>query len=91
MTSWTGSESQRKPQGICLPPKMAPAIPAFKYVVPAVIKCEIRRVTESNYRTYTTTKEIGFQRAERKRYGMYEFRMNGWMIRVRLWQIKVAR
>lgn len=78
---WSGSSAQRKPQGVCLPPKRkVEHIPRF--VIPVGTVCFIRKVTESDFRPYRTKKEVAFDRYESRRGSLCDFRMQGWMIRV---------
>ncbi len=79
--SWTGSERQRHERGGCLPPTNPP-LKRAAYTVPVGVKCLIKRTTANDWRQYTTTKELSFERFESYRGQRYEFRLKGWLMLV---------
>jgi hypothetical protein len=82
-TSWTGSENERREQGICLPPTR-PAKKGSRFFVPVRTPCAISRVSPLGWRSYITRKDVGFERFESYRAGVFEFRsdVGGWLMRV---------
>lgn len=80
-SSWTGSENSRKEQGVCLPPAHPPnTTPRFS--VKQGTTCAVTPVSCERWRWYVTTKELGFERYERFVDWHYEFRLEGWLMRV---------
>ncbi len=78
---WSGSARMRKPQGICLPPSR-PAVKLERFVASPGTPCQIRPVSQVTWRPFRTTKRTGFERFERYAGHSYEFRDQGWMMRV---------
>lgn len=81
-TSWSGSERERREQGVCLPPSKPPSKQS-RFFIPRGVSCAVRRVEESEWRGHVTTADHGFDRYERYDDGYYEFRLKGWLMLVR--------
>jgi hypothetical protein len=81
--SWTGSEDQRRPQGICLPPTRPPNRTP-RYLVPADTPCAVTPLSHLRWRPHRTTKDRGFEKYERYRRERrtYEFRLEGWLMEI---------
>ncbi len=80
-STWTGSEEDRREQGICLPPTGPPlSLPQFQILVGTA--CSIKRLSGNNWKPYTTKKALGFERYERYIRCSYEFRFQGWLLLV---------
>lgn len=85
MSDWTGSERERKPQGLCLPPQKK-SVNYPRFVVPHDVPCHIRRVTEddSRWRPFRTRKATLYEKYEfyDRATKRYVFRLQGYCIRV---------
>jgi len=79
--SWTGSEKQRREQGICRPP-VSPADRTPKYRIPAGTSVHIRRIGAVEWQPYVMKREQGFDRFESRVMRSLVFRTFGWQIRV---------
>lgn len=80
-TSWSGSEDSRREQGVCLPPKrQADKTPRFSIEVGS--RCQVAKVITGDYFPYTTKTQIGFERFERYRDGVYTFRQDEYLVKV---------
>jgi hypothetical protein len=90
--SWTGSENQRKPQGICLPPAN-PVVKSARFTIPIGVSISVQKITTGNppWRAHVTTKEQKFDQFEARSKGCYVFRAQGWMIRARYRDVKEWR
>lgn len=82
--SWTGSENERKPQGICLPPSK-PADLRERFTIPAGTPVQLQPISDSRapYIDYTTKVELQFRKCEDFTKGYGKFREAGWFIFVR--------
>jgi len=80
-TAWTGFEDLRREQGICLPPAR-PAKKGSRFLIPAGKPCTISEVSPMRWRMYATGKNVGFERYEFYKAGVYEFRAAGSLMRV---------
>lgn len=80
-TSWTGSERERREQGVCLP-SQAVAKKRPKYTVPAGCPCAIQKVMGGPWRPHRTTMETGYERYEFYQDKHYTFRRMGWFIKI---------
>ena len=82
-TSWSGSEDQRRPQGVCLPPARPPVV-VPRFLIRAGTPCEITPLSRIGWRPYTTTREAPFERFESydRKTKTYQFRDRGWLLRV---------
>ncbi len=80
--SWTGSEGERREQGICLPPTKAPK-QTPRYFIPAGTKCKVTSVSRICWRDFTTTKDLGFERFETAASGFVTFRDKGYLLQLR--------
>lgn len=79
--SWTGSESDRTEQRICLPPtKEARKTPRF--LIPANTFVEVSHLSPLRWRNHQTHKDISSERYESYRNGYYTFREEGFFVRV---------
>jgi hypothetical protein len=81
VASWTGSESARKEQGVCLPPARPP-VSVPRYRVPAGSSVRVSRVSPLAWRPYVTKQELAFERHEGYRNQQYLFRHLGYLISV---------
>lgn len=90
-TTWTGSESERKPQGLCLPPSK-PSDLREKWTIPAGTTVKVQPVNNFRqpWRWHTTQKELGFRKCEGLQNGWGKFRQEGYFIRVE-WKHVVRR
>ena len=79
--SWTGSESARKEQGLCLPPCREPN-KTPRFVVPAGTKCQVSKVSPLRWSAHITRRELGFERYEKSGGGTVTFREQGYLVRV---------
>jgi hypothetical protein len=80
-TSWTGTERQRREQGVCLPPAR-PAVRVPRFLIPAGSSVRVSRVSRLCWRPHFTRKELHFERHEGYRNGQYTFRHQGYLISV---------
>lgn len=81
--SWTGSENQRRPQGIVEPPKHEPKhIPRFEIKEGTYV--EVRNVGDLPGRTqrHKLKRDLGFERYDSYRFKHYTFRFQNWLITV---------
>lgn len=78
-TSWSGSESSRREQGICRPPAHKPD-KTPRFIVQAGTPCSIRPVTDPTWQGYRTRKTVGFDRYESLCDGCYVFRLDGYLM-----------
>jgi hypothetical protein len=79
--SWTGSERQRRPQGICLPPKHPPRkVPRF--FIPAGTSCTVSKISPNHWRPHVTRRDLGFDRYEEADGASMVFREQGYFLRV---------
>lgn len=76
---WTGSSQQRKPQGVCLPPKR-PANKDRPFRIPAGSPCKVRHIGTRSWVRHTTKTENGFDRYETHHDGFYTFRSGVWVM-----------
>jgi len=83
--TWTGTEEERRPQGICLPPTVKPKTTP-RYAVAAGTRCTVRSLAKDKWMAYTTTRDLAFERYERYEEAAdgnyYHFRLEGWIMRV---------
>ena len=80
-SSWTGSESQSREQGTCLPPTNDPVVVPLYRIRPGT-KCQIRNVAADEWRDHTTTEELGYESLYQWEDGFLHFRDKGLVIRV---------
>jgi hypothetical protein len=80
-TSWSGSEDRRRPQGVCLPPARPPVV-VPRFAVPAGTPCRVSRVSPLAWRQHTTRRDLGFDRFETYRGGLYVFREGFYLVEV---------
>ena len=85
-SSWSGSETQRRPQGICLPPTL-PTNDEPRFSLPAGKTVHVRRLSDGFTAWHKTTIPLGFERYESKSSGKYEFRHEGWIITAKSSQV----
>lgn len=80
---WTGSAQQRREQGGCKPPTQPPN-KTPRYIIPSGTRVKIRRVEETAWRPYATTKQLGFYRYEKyeRHARTYVFRDAGYLLRI---------
>lgn len=68
------------------PARMKPPRHIPRFHLPAGTACDIRRMTESEWRPFTTTRDLSFERYERyvrdEAGNFYEFRIGLWLITV---------
>jgi hypothetical protein len=82
VSSWTGSESQRRPQGLCLPPTTT-ANETPRFLIRAGTMVSVQRFNESmSWYGHMTRMDIGFERWEGREDGQFTFRHEGYFIRV---------
>ncbi len=79
--SWTGSEEDRREQGVCLPP-VRPPIRISRYTIPAGTRCAISKVAVLRWCAHVTKRELGFERYEISEGRDWIFREEGYYIRV---------
>ncbi len=81
--SWTGSEQQRREQGICMPPAHPPN-KTPKFSIPKGTKVFVCRVDDlhQQWQEHRTREDLGFGGCERYQHWQYIFRHIGWFIRV---------
>lgn len=79
--SWCGSESARREQGACEPPRVKARVQP-RYLVPAGTGVWVRPVSRTRWQTHTTTKDCGFERYECCESFCYTFRDGGWVMKV---------
>ena len=61
--TWTGSEHQRRPQGVCRPPtKPTNTTPRFR--IPKAVLVEVQKVTAVEWQKHMMQKELRFERYE---------------------------
>lgn len=81
--SWTGSESQRRPQqGTCDPISDRPPNKTPRFLIVPNCPCEIQNVNDGLWRPHRTTIETGHERFETYRDKHYVFRRYGYLIRI---------
>ena len=83
-TSWSGSESQRLPQGVCTSNDYHPA-PSAAFFIPAGTHCEIARIADSTQRWHhhKTRRDLSFDRPEgNTRDTTLTFREQGYWLRL---------
>lgn len=85
--SWTGSEHERREQGTCRPPVHAPNL-TTRFTIPAGTEITLCDIQASVWKQYTTKEELRFERYESYRDGEYQFRHEGYWIRVRSHKVK---
>jgi hypothetical protein len=85
-SSWSGSESHRREQGSCRPPQTAPNLVAH-FCIAKDTPCQIRRVSETKWRSFRTRRDLGFDHYEFNDCGSMVFRDNGYQIRVPLYRV----
>ena len=78
--SWSGSERARRPQGMCRPPAHEATVEVL--FVPAGTWGWVRRVTESDWQQFATTRDCKFLRAEYVDGSCLVFRQDGWQLRI---------
>ncbi len=79
--SWTGTENQREPQRICLPPSV-PMDQTPRYFVKPGVTVEVRAVDDENWKPYRTKKRNEFDRYEYRDGRCLIFRSSGYQMRV---------
>lgn len=80
--SWTGSELQRRPQGVCLPPATTSST-APRYLLPAGTQVEVANLHQlGTWKPHTIRSPIGFERYESREGTCLIFRHEGWLIKV---------
>jgi hypothetical protein len=79
--SWSGSENNRREQGVCLPPKR-PSSKLPRFQISQGCPCEISKVSPLEWQHYRTTKDLGFEFFETYRDHKYVFRDRGYFLRV---------
>lgn len=86
--SWTGSENERKPQGVCLPPTK-PADLRERFTIPACTQVLIQPIDDfrSPWWEHTTKATLGFDKCEGSVNGVATFRELGYFIRVKWWRV----
>jgi hypothetical protein len=93
-TSWTGSENERHEQGNCpsSPITDASSIPPWErehtkptlYIIPAGTRVEVQQVIgPDRWRPYTTRINVALTDTEQRKNGLWYFRYEGYLIRVR--------
>lgn len=85
---WSGSSQQRKPQGVCLPPKKT-ANTDKPFTIPAGTKCKVRRLGTQKWVMHTTKADNGFDKYETHHDGFFTFRSGVWVMFV--WENLVVR
>lgn len=89
--SWTGSETERRPQGVCLPPSK-PSDLREKWTLPVGTPVLIQPVNDCKvpYRRHTLKMELGFRKCEDYSKGIGRFRHDGYFIKVE-WKHVIKR
>ncbi len=81
--SWSGSESQRRPQGTCLPPTCPPNKTPRYFIPPGTPVVVTKIVPYSQHeRKHQTKQGLAFEKFETCRDGEYVFRHFGWSVQV---------
>ena len=80
-TSWTGSERQRREQGVCRPPKHKPNTTP-RFMVRAGTRVEVRRADRNRWFEYVTQRDLRFERRLRYADYHYFFREGAYELRV---------
>jgi hypothetical protein len=81
MASWTGSEDERREQGVCRPPAVGPfRVPRFT-ILPGT-PCHIKPVDQLDWQAFVTRKPLGFERYESKDGNLLIFRDQGYQLRI---------
>lgn len=82
--SWTGSEKQRRKQGICLPPALPPDL-RHRFTIPSETTVLIQPIDDyaAPWKEYKTRIDLGFDRCEGSQDGMGTFREQGFFIRAK--------
>ena len=71
--TWTGSEDERREQGVCLPPTVPPN-KTPRFTVPAGTKCRVTKVSPTNWISHVTKVNLEFDRYESCNGRFYVFR-----------------
>ena len=79
--SWTGTENDRREQGICLPPTRPPNH-SKRFKVPAGTPCCVSKVTPLKWKPYRTTHDCEFDKYERTTDKGVIFRDRGYFLHV---------
>jgi hypothetical protein len=88
--SWSGSEVDRKEQGICMPwGKPAAVVP--KFVIPARTEVLITRLSPIFWKAYTTRRELAFERYDQRDGVCVIFREQGYLIKLEWSKVKHGR
>jgi hypothetical protein len=89
-STWTGSEkNRRRPQGGVAQAsrpgnvKIGGTKPQARFTIPEVTTVLIKKDRDADWRDYETKKKLEFERFEFRSDGNYEFRFEGYLIRVR--------
>ena len=84
ISSWTGSEFERRRGGEIPPPPSTPPDETARFSIPAGTQVQICRISGDRLLTsHVTRTPLHFERYDSKEHGLYVFRQDGWLITVR--------
>ena len=79
--SWSGSENQRREQGVCRPPTHEPNTTP-RFFIPAGTQVAVRRADRTEWQGYVTKRDLGFGKHSRYDNRHYFFREGAYELKV---------